>query len=85
MTVSVANPAVKEAAVPVTFVITPEAGVPNAGVTKVGDVNRFETAIFFVAAASVSTIGRTSFVAGATASSVSSEIFWSAVILCRLY
>ena len=31
-------PAVKLAAVPVTLVITPEAGVPSAGVTNVGDV-----------------------------------------------
>ena len=34
----VAFPAVRLAAVPDTLVITPEAGVPRAGVTKVGDV-----------------------------------------------
>ena len=34
----VTAPAVKFDAVPVTFVITPDAGVPNAGVTNVGDV-----------------------------------------------
>jgi hypothetical protein len=31
-------PAVKEAAVPVRFVATPDAGVPRAGVTSVGEV-----------------------------------------------
>ena len=34
-----AVPAVKFAAVPVTLVITPDAGVPRAGVVKVGEVS----------------------------------------------
>ena len=34
----VALPDVRPAAVPVTLVMTPEAGVPKSGVTKAGDV-----------------------------------------------
>ena len=35
---TVAVPAVRLAAVPLTLVITPDAGVPRAGVIRVGDV-----------------------------------------------
>ena len=49
VTAAVALPAVKPAAVPVTFVMTPEAGVPKAGVVSVGLVRVLLVSVSVVA------------------------------------